>query len=379
MTNIKFDRIRPYLAYGLILFAFTGLPGCNSDSENDKIRIRWEGKVAEGVYVPRTLTHDLPDDSVGSLLKIKLVDSDPSFSILGDYSEDTKAILFSPIVPFTRGLHYEVVLRNERIGTFTVPLADAADAPQLLGMFPSQDTLPENLLKIYLRFSQPMREGKSDEHVFLVRGDSDTLRGAFLNLQPELWNEDRTVLTLWLDPGRIKRDLQPNRLLGAPLQKNAHYHILVSNAWKDRLGTPLPKSYAKSFVTTVRDSLSPLPKNWKMVPPPGGTTQPFRVNFKESLDYSLITECLSVEDESGRVIKGKWQAGEEEKAGYFRPSENWKAGKYVLRIRTVLEDLAGNNVNRPFDRDITDQNPDPRSTAFVEVSFLIAHPTPPKQ
>ena len=42
--------------------------------------------------------------------------------------------------------------------------------------------------------------------------------GTFLDLQPELWNAEGTVLTLWLDPGRIKRDLIPNKELGIPLK-----------------------------------------------------------------------------------------------------------------------------------------------------------------
>ena len=77
--------------------------------------------------------------------------------------------------------------------------------------------MPENLLKIYLRFSHPMREGQSDKYISLIKNGKDTLPDVFLNLQPELWNEDRTVLTVWLDPGRIKRDLQPNLKLGNPL------------------------------------------------------------------------------------------------------------------------------------------------------------------
>ncbi|MPR36224.1 hypothetical protein GBK04_23480 [Cytophagaceae bacterium SJW1-29] len=356
----------------MIFFVFLGTWGCSSSSQKAEIRIQWKGKTAVGVSIPIALAKGVPSDSIPNLLQIKLIGSDSLVSILGNYSVGSDSISFVPLIPFTRGLHYEVRLRNVRMGTFAIPLADAADAPRLLAIFPSQDTLPENLLKIYLHFSQPMQEGKSNEYVFLIKNDSDTVQGAFLNLQPELWNPERTVLTLWLDPGRIKRDLHPNTLLGAPLQKNGRYRIEISSQWKDQQGTPLPQLYTKSFVTSRRDSLSPVPAKWALVPPLGSTTQPLKVDFKESLDHSLITESLRVQDENGQMIRGTWQVGEEEKTAYFKPSETWKAGIYTLSVRTILEDLAGNNLNRPFDRDVTRPNPKVPTDEFMEIPFVIA-------
>ena len=37
------------------------------------------------------------------------------------------------------------------------------------------------------------------------------MKSIFLELENELWNPEHTQLTLWLDPGRIKRDLIPNQ------------------------------------------------------------------------------------------------------------------------------------------------------------------------
>lgn len=365
------NRIRSYRVYGLILFILIVFWGCISSAENPEIRILWQGKSAAGIFIPSALTQGVPSDSLVSLLKVRLVDSDPTVSILGSHSVESEGVSFAPLVPFTRGLHYVIILRNAPIGTFAVPLADTADAPKLMAIFPSQDSLPENLLKVYLHFSQPMREGKSNEYAFLIRNETDTVQGAFLNLQPELWNEDRTVLTLWLDPGRIKRDLHPNQLLGAPLQKKGRYRIAVSPAWKDQQGTPLPQLYTKSFVTIQRDSLSPIPGKWTLVPPPGSTSQPLKVDFKESLDNSLIAESLSIRDENGKAIEGRWEIGQEERVAYFNPTENWKSGNYGLSVRTILEDLAGNNLNRSFDRDVTRKGTPMSSEESVKVTFVI--------
>ena len=255
----------------LIFFVFAVTFSCNEKQKKGKITILWENKKATGIAISGTQIQRINPDSVASIIKVTLLNDKNPVAILGEYEIKNEEIVFKPLIPFTRGLHYGISIHNQPTGSFQVPNANVADAPALHGIFPTQDTLPENLLKIYLRFSQPMREGQSDKYVTLIKNNSDTVNGALLNLQPELWNEDRTLLTLWLDPGRIKRDLQPNKLLGAPLEKNGRYQIVISREWKDEQGLNLIKNYSKRFVTTVRDGLSPNPKNWKLRMPQSNT------------------------------------------------------------------------------------------------------------
>lgn len=131
-------------------------------------------------------------------------------AMLGEKKRDDDKILFTPLVPFTPNLDYEIVFRGRVIRKVKIPRHPQALAAAIISVYPSTDTVPENLLKIYLGFSAAIREGEALKHVFLLDGENDTLSNVFLDLQPELWNEERTVLTLWLDPGRIKRGLIPN-------------------------------------------------------------------------------------------------------------------------------------------------------------------------
>jgi hypothetical protein len=198
-----------------------------------------------------------------------------------------------------------------------------------------------------------MREGQSAKYVALVKNDSDTINKAFLDLQPELWNPDRTILTLWLDPGRIKRDLQPNKKLGAPLLKNGNYRVVVSSEWQDESGNALSKSVNKTFVTAIRDSLPPDPTKWKIEIPKAGTLQALKIDARESLDHALLQETVFIKNQKGENISGKWQIIDKERKLQFQPVQNWNEKNYTLIIETRLEDMAGNNLNRPFDRDIT--------------------------
>jgi len=225
-------------------------------------------------------------------------------------------------------------------------------------------------LKIYIQFSQPMREGESVKHIKLVKNNKDTLHDVFLDLQPELWNDDRTTVTIWLDPGRIKRDLQPNLRMGAPLHLHEKYELIVSKQWQDAENVSMKKDFSKRFVTTARDSLSPDPVQWKINSPKALSKEPLIILFGESLDHFLLMESLQLTAKNGVIIKGKFESADRDRACRFIPDGTWIAGTYTLKITSKLEDLCGNNVNRPFDRDIT-KTKEPSTQEYYFRSFNI--------
>ncbi len=360
--------IRLCAPYNLIFFVAWLSVACHQP-EDDRITIRWAGNRATGLAIPKRLVQSLPADSLSHYLSVRLAGKETA--ILGTYQSVGDDLIFEPLVPFTRGLRYSVWLKNTRLGELSIPALAISDKPTLLAIYPSQDSLPDNLLKIYLHFSRPMREGQSQRYVALLKNKTDTLPGVFLDLQPELWNADRTRLTLWLDPGRIKRDLQPNKRLGAPLQTGLYYQLVVSADWPDAQGAQLGKTTTKPFLTVQRDSLSPIPAQWSLQPPKSGTVQPLNVGFGEALDYSLLTETLHVITEDGKAVSGTWQVGHEEKRSGFKPDQPWQAGRYRLQIEGRLEDLAGNNLNRSFDRDLTRPVATKTALPFAEIRFTV--------
>lgn len=354
--------------YSLIFF-WCMLVACYSSSDQTSITIRWQGKRAIGLTIPHRLVKDVPTDSLNHLLAIRLAGQ--SVGMAGQFQPTDTGLYFEPLVPFTRGRQYAVWLRSSPLQAVTIPALAAGDRPRLLAMYPSADSLPDNLLKVYLHFSRPMREGQSAQYVALLNTHRDTLRDVFLDLQPELWNTDRTTLTLWLDPGRIKRDLQPNKRLGAPLQPGHQYALVVSAAWPDALGASLGQHMTKPFRVIQRDSLSPNPGRWLISSPKPGTSQPLTLVFGEPLDYYLLTETLHVFRADGTAIPGTWHIGRNERQSQFTPATDWTAGRYQLRIDNRLEDLAGNNLSRPFDRDITQDQRPANGSSFREITFEV--------
>ncbi|MDB5211027.1 MAG: hypothetical protein JWQ30_1854 [Sediminibacterium sp.] len=367
--NKSIQHIFSRLCHSRNLLFFVVMISASCRQEQKNITIVWEKDQAKAIRFPASWAKDIAKDSFGKYIQVRLLQDTNATAILGDYKTDID-ILFEPLIPFSHGLQYAIFVKDIKTGEFSVPAADSKDAPQVISSYPQQDTVPENLLKIYIRFSHPMTESRSANYIKLVKNGTDTLHDVFLDLQPELWNEDRTVITIWLDPGRIKRDLQPNLKLGAPLQAFGKYQLLVSKQWKDAVGRSLDKDYTWSFVTAGRDSLSPDPTKWKMHLPKASSKEPVVIELDEVLDHFLLMESLQITNKNGATVNGKFTVHNKDKVISFTPAEPWVAGDHTLVIASRLEDLAGNNLNRPFDRDVT-KTKQPSTQTHYSKNFLI--------
>ncbi len=287
--------------------------------------------------------------------------------IFGKVEIDDTGFTFTPIVPFTPGLEYDVYLKDRHLARCLVP--ESVATTYLKHFYPTADTLPENLLKIYLEFSQPMGEGYSENHMLVTSG-RDTISQIFLPLQPELWDSTHKRLTLWLDPGRIKRDLGPNSMWGTPLTEGKRYTIHVSRAWKDRLGRPLIRDFSKTFHVGKPDRNRPSISEWSIAVPSSNSMEPLIIDFGQPMDYSLLQECLRI-FLSENEIPVSIDVSQGESRIYLHPSEKWRAGGYNLKVASRLEDLAGNNLNRLFDRDIINEQEEPDDRPYHMLTFNI--------
>ena len=345
---------RTLLGFGTF-FYFISLFSCKTNSDHKtELSIIWENGKPIAIVVPFNPANTNSADKLKSELKVSGTNGDYiSNSILGDWSITDDSIVFKPLIPLTRGFSYKILYKEKEIGGITIPLPNASIRAKVIGIYPSTDTVPENLLKIYVEFSKPMTEGNALDYFKLIKNGKDTLHQVFLDLQTELWNNDHTRLTIWLDPGRIKRDLIPNKELGNPLIKGNHYRFIVDSSLPDGEGITLGKNYQKDFIVATRDSIIPDTDKWNINPPAANTTDILKIDLKESLDYILLKNAIRVLDEKGKPVEGNFQPGDKETQLTFSPSSKWVKGNFYLEIESRLEDLAGNNLNHPFDRDIT--------------------------
>lgn len=331
----------------LPLFALLSLTACGPKPA-EPVSITWTNERATGLVIRHL------DASETDLvqLEVRLVSEKDRAPVLGTFSLSGDEITFTPIVPLTRGLTYDLLEDGKTFGEITIPVSDAP-APQIAGVYPGVDTIPENLLKIHIQFSKPMAEGKSEQFVKLIENGKDTLDGTFLDLQPELWNENGTVLTLWLDPGRIKLDLIPNKELGNPLTKGVQYTLVILPGWSSKDGLQLESARMISLHAGGRDDQSPNAEKWQLQTPKAGSRDVLDIQFDEPLDFLLAGECIRVMDATNAPVPGTYGLNNDVTRLAFWPENPWKVGNYLVKVESRLEDLAGNNLNRLFEVDLT--------------------------
>jgi hypothetical protein len=273
--------------------------------------------------------------------------------IAGRYELDPEGLHFRPRFPFVSGVTY--VVRLDLGGSPTVERFDVAApggaAPRVTAVFPSADSLPENLLRFYVHFSQPMEAKDAHAHVHLEDGDGRRLPLAFVEIEHGLWDPRQTRLTVLVHPGRIKRGVAPGEELGPPLLAGRSYRLVVDASMPDAAGRPLGRAFEKRFAVVAPDRTPPPRTGLKLVAP-ARAGDPIVVQLPEPLDEALLHRLVWVERSDGRVLDGVAAVAEGETVWSFRPSRAWEPGAYSLRVHPALEDRAGNRLERLFDRDV---------------------------
>jgi Big-like domain-containing protein len=283
-----------------------------------------------------------------------------------------KVYSFIPLVPFTENQTYVIREGRRTIGGFKVSGDILKAAPEILAIYPSTDTVPENLLKVYFQFSEPMQEvGHVLDFIKVIDETEGVEKKIFLEMESELWNRKHDLLTLWLDPGRIKTDLIPNKKLGLPILNGHIYTMHIDSNWRSAKGRPLKRSFNKSLVVTQRDHNKPTIKDWKLNIPNANSRKALTLLFSESMDAVLSAETLSIYDSSQNLVSGSFKILEGEKEMLFTPKSKWKTGAYKIHIKSILEDLAGNNLNRLFDENLLIKSGKSTTTKVHILTFYI--------
>jgi len=270
----------------------------------------------------------------------------------------------TPIFPFNAKLMYEIRLSGEIFGNFQPKTIIAP--PSRLTLYPQATSIPANVLKMQLVFSSPMQVGNSYQYIQMFT-DTGNIQ-PFLELQPELWNEDKTILTLWLDPGRIKRELIRSKKLGAPLEQGRVYTMAVSKEWPTQNGQTLDQAYQKKLFMLPPNRQRLAPKKWTTTQPSISTKEALQIDFGQPMDYLLLHHAITIYHQENPII-GKVDTLSNETIWTFIPDKAWQAGTYQLVIESRLEDLAGNTINYAFDREIDRQETGKKKEVII--SFVL--------
>ena len=228
---------------------------------------------------------------------------------------------------------------------------DPPAMPEVTAFYPSSDTLPENLLRMYVVFSKPMKTQGNLEKIALYTGKGDEVGGAFLETAEELWSPDQKQWTILLDPGRVKTGLQAHETLGRALVEGERYELVIEGL-EDVYHQKMSKRFVKPLHITSADTVAPDMAHWDVQVPSPNTKAPLTIYFPQSLDQFSIRQRLFLTTADTLSVAGRVEIGVQERSWIFTPADRWRKGTYYLHVNTRLADPAGNNLNGLFDHKV---------------------------
>jgi hypothetical protein len=306
------------------------------------------------------------DRPLRSILRVTVAEAAPladgyTPEVLGRYQTLEDGICFLPHFPFERGLQYRASFDPRPLAcpelsetltlAFSLPREKTSLPPTVEHIYPSSDYLPENLLRFYVCFSNPMQRGRVEAEISLLGPDGEPAPDVLYRAPVELWDRSMRYLTILLDPGRLKRGVGPNRKLGPPLKSGQVYTLRVGVGMTDLFDNQLAKTVYKRFRVTdpVRE---PIPvEQWQIVPPETSSHQPLVLIFPRPLDWALLSQSIAIVSTDEQPVEGRIVVDQSERRWSFTPTSSWSSsGNYHVHIAPSLEDVCGNSVFAAFDR-----------------------------
>jgi hypothetical protein len=308
--------------------------------------------------------------------------------MLGTHRVESGVLRFQPRFPLEPGLVYRAQFDPAQLPTaqgategspvvvaeFSLPKKPVTSTTHVVAVYPTRDTLPENLLKFYLHFSAPMSRGMAFRHIHLRDAAGKDVQLAFVEAVGELWDPNFQRLTLLFDPGRIKKGLKPREELGPILREGESYTLVIDRGWLDATGEPLQAEYRKTFRAGPTDEHTPDPASWTIMAPDAGTRRTMTIAFPEPLDSAMLLRVIAIHDSAGHTVPGEVAIDGHETLWKFTPERPWLAGQYHVKIDKDLEDLTGNSVGRPFEVDVFEKVERKPVADTVSLPFRIGPP-----
>ncbi|MEZ6093928.1 MAG: hypothetical protein R3C03_06775 [Pirellulaceae bacterium] len=294
--------------------------------------------------------------------------------LLGKWKLEGQRLHFMHLFPLRPASDYSVLLTLPQKAvelTFSTPeMAEPAPPAKVEQVYPTADELPQNLLRMYIQFSQPMSRGEAYQNIVLLDRHGQVVENPFLPLPQELWDPGQRRFALLFDPGRIKQGLVPHDEMGPPLLPNETYTLVIKKSWHDSHGRELTEEFRKEFsvIEPWTDQLDET--KWTIEAPSLNSRDPLTVRFDRLMNFGMLFGSLRVQ-QAGERIEGEIHIDNEESAWSFTPSANWNLGEYELVIDSDLEDVAGNRLSRPFEVDLISGETPQQREKVIRLPFKV--------
>ena len=234
--------------------------------------------------------------------------------------------------------------------------------------YPRLESVPSNALRFYLVFPEAMTTGDIFTHLQLIDTEKNTpIAGAFREV--ELWSPDSRRLTVWLHPGRQKTGVNLNEDEGPVLIEGHRYSLVLSRHATTARGTSLPADLTLEFNVGPPDHEAPHPSRWKVSAPKANTIEALRIDFDQPIDRGMAGSIVVDGGQAADLV----QLDDRSMTWSFIPWRKWTTGQHFIEVSPDLEDMAGNNLIRPFEVEVSPAS-NPRATERkpVRIEFEVS-------
>lgn len=201
---------------------------------------------------------------------------------------------------------------------------------------------------MYVQFSQPMKTIGNLEKIRLIDAQGNDIHGAIFNNVYELWDQNQELLTLLLDPARVKTGLEANKSMGRALRSGNTYQLIIEGL-EDINHQKMKERFVKEINIVGADTIAPATDLWVIKTPRARSLSELEIKFPDMLDWISMQHRLIVKDYGQEIVQGSISIAEKERCWKLTPKKPWEPGNYTLHINARLEDPSGNNLNGPFD------------------------------
>jgi hypothetical protein len=208
---------------------------------------------------------------------------------------------------------------------------------------PQAKVLPANTLRFYIHFPRSGEAHFDRGNLGLVDEEGRVVRDPFLVLSQELWSVDGRRLTVFMEPGRIKRGLGADPSHEPAFVVGQTYSLVITALGQTarhtfRVGDPVLEAVDET--------------RWRLLPPRVGSLDPAVVHFDRVMDAALCADEIGVLTPSGEVFETRVLLAPDGTSARLVPSRPWRAGEHRLVVSERLEDVCGNRLGEALDHDL---------------------------
>jgi hypothetical protein len=205
-------------------------------------------------------------------------------------------------------------------------------------------------------------------HIKLTNKEGENITGVFYENQYELWDINRTKVTLIIDPGRVKTGLSANRLMGRAFVEGEEYTLTVDSLLLDFNDQQLARSFSKTFVAVKEDRTPPRVELWHYNVPKSKSKQKLVIDFNDKIDHISAQTLIRI-TYKGKTVEGEILLKNQEQQSVFEPKKQWKKGTYKIKVSPSLEDIATNSMNQVFDHKVGDLKNTNRQNSIINFTI----------